>query len=65
MPRIKTKPIRASENFTGKLDRIKIQRVKSGLDKRTISDARLTEGMANDPSFTELLNKLSKMPRRR
>ena len=65
MQRIKTKPIRASENFIGKLDRIKVQRVKSGLDKRTISDARLTEGMANDPSFNELLNKLSKMPRRK
>jgi len=63
--RIRSRLRRISDSFAkGGLDDIKIQRIKAGIDKNMISDARLTEAMVKEPEFQRLKDKLIRMPRK-
>ncbi len=54
-----------SEKFAKEvLDEIKLKRIMAGLDKKFLSDARITEAMLEDPAFPGLKERLTKMPRK-
>lgn len=55
---------RISKEFAETLDRIKLERVKLGKDKKLMSDARLTDGIIKDPEFDRIKFKLIRMPRK-
>ena len=55
---------RVSKEFADTLDRIKLERIKMGIDKRFISDTRLTQGMIKDPEFKRMSKRLMRLPRK-
>ena len=59
---IKTTPRRISMSLADALDEVKKQRVIKGLDKKTISDARLTEGMVKSNDFKLIMDDLIRRP---
>lgn len=54
---------RLSRNFCRKFDRIKLERIKKGVDKKMLSDTRISDALAKDPDFDIILGRISKMPR--
>lgn len=50
--------------FANALDNIKLIRIRNGTDNKLISDARLTDGMVEEPEFGILMQKLSKKKRK-
>jgi len=59
---IKTKPGRFSMKMLDKLDACRVNRIKNGLDKKTISDARLTDALAKDLRFDIILKDIERRP---
>ena len=56
---------KVGKNFASKfLDEIKLRRIQTGLDKKFISDARITEAILEDPAFPGLKERLTKIPRK-
>ena len=51
MTKIKTKPRRFAVSLLDAFDNLKVQRVKNGMDIRTMSDARISDGLAHDTRF--------------
>lgn len=63
--KVKWKMKKVSENFAKNfLDDIKIERIKSGIDKKLISDARITESLLQDMGLQDIKRRLIKMPRK-
>lgn len=62
-PMVKTRPIKASEEFWNEVRDIKLQRIKQGIDKDMMSSARITRGMIKQPEWTTLKSKLIKADR--
>ena len=62
--RIKNRHVRNSIIFKERLDLAKINRIKLGIDKKFISDARLTDALAKDEDFERLMQKIERRPRK-
>lgn len=55
---------RVGLSFASCLDNLKIERIKTGVDKKMISDTRLTDGMVSEPEFKVIMNRLANKKRR-
>ena len=62
---IETKPRRFAVSLLDAFDKLKVDRVKNGLDKRTISDARISDALASDIRFNSIIKDLSMRPPKR
>lgn len=62
MKKVKGKHRRISNTFATELDQIKTTRIKTDMDTKFISDARLTEGIIKDPAWKDIKLRLNRMP---
>ena len=62
---IKTKPRRFAVSLLDAFDNLKVQRVKNGMDTRTMSDARISDGLAHDIRFKGILDDFATKPRKK
>lgn len=53
-----------SEDFARELDNIKLERIKTGVDKKIINDARITDSLIKDLDFEKIKRRLIKLPRK-
>jgi hypothetical protein len=58
---IKTEWMRVDPVFKEELERIKIERIKNGLDKRERSTRRLTRGIIRHPEFEAIKKDLGSL----
>ncbi len=65
MDKIKTKPGRFSVSLLDAFDKLKVDRVKNGLDTRTISDARISDALAKDIRINDIFSDLSRRTRKK
>ena len=61
---IKQVHARNSVKFKKRLQKAKINRIKLGMDKKMLSDTRLTEALATDADFEKLMRKIERKPRK-
>jgi hypothetical protein len=54
---------RISEDLLKEIEDIKIQRIKMGIDKKFISNARITSRIVKEPEWGSIKTKIIQLPR--